>query len=97
MTTDHALRLLTEHKQQLHQRFNVRDVALFGSVARGESRPDSDVDVLVEFEGSPTFDGYMGTRFYLEDLLGVKVDLVTTGGLRPELRQSIEREAIHVS
>lgn len=57
VTADRALRLLAEHKPHLRQRFNVRDMALFGSVARGESRPDSDVDVLVEFEGSPTFDG----------------------------------------
>ncbi len=97
LTTEKAMRLLKEHQPEMHSRFGVRKLALFGSVARDEAKPDSDVDVLVEFEGPPTFDGYMGTRFYLEDLLGERVDLVTPGGVRPELRPSIERDAIHVS
>jgi uncharacterized protein len=53
--------------------------------------------VLVEFRGRPTFDGYMGLLEYLEDLLGSTVDLVTAGGLRPELRPYVEPELIRVA
>lgn len=96
ITIERALQLLSKHRSELRSRFGVRSLALFGSVARGDAGPDSDLDVLVDFEGPPTFDGYMGTRFYLEDLLGLKVDLVTPGGVRPELRLAIEQEAVRV-
>ena len=55
----------------------VRSLLLFGSAARGEAGPDSDVDLLVEFEGAPSFDRYMGLRIFLEDQLGRPVDLIT--------------------
>jgi uncharacterized protein len=74
----------------------VRALRLFGSVARGESQPQSDVDFLVEFDGPPTFRGFMGLKFALEDLLGVRVDLVTPEDLRSWLRAEIEREAVRV-
>ncbi len=69
---------------------------LFGSVARDEGGTDSDIDVLVRFDGPATSKRYFGVQFYLEDLLGRPVDLVTDKALRPELRPFIEREAIHV-
>ncbi len=80
----------------LRRRFGVTDLALFGSVARGEADEDSDLDLLVTFDGTPDFDRYMGVKFYLEDLFGRTIDLVTPNALRPELRPGIEREAIHV-
>lgn len=55
------------------------------------------MDLLVAFEGLPTFDRYMGLKLFLEDLLGRRVDLVTEDALRPELRPAIEREAIRVA
>ncbi len=76
--------------------YAVRELAVFGSVARDEAKASSDVDVLVEFEDKTTFDRFMGLKFYLEDSLGVPIDLVTRKALRSELRQRIEREAIHV-
>jgi uncharacterized protein len=91
-----VLELLAGHKQELVQRFGVIDLALFGSTARDAARDDSDVDVLVSFDGPATSDRYFGVQFYLEDLLGRSVDLVTDKALRPELRPYIEREAIHV-
>lgn len=95
MRREEALRLLAEHRQDLAE-FGVVSLALFGSVARDEARPDSDVDVLVEFSRPATFDGYMGLKLYLEDLLGVRVDLVTTRALKPQVRPHVEREAIRV-
>jgi predicted nucleotidyltransferase len=92
-----VLELLNRRKSDLQRRFHVHDVAVFGSVARDEDSPSSDVDVLVEFSGEASFDQYMDLTFYLEGLLGRPVDLVTKKALRPELREQVEREAIHVA
>lgn len=91
-----ALELLAQSKPTLAARYGVTDLALFGSTARGTARPDSDVDVLVAFAGPATSDRYFGVQFYLEDLFGCAVDLVTQKALRPELRPLIEKEATHV-
>jgi predicted nucleotidyltransferase len=71
-------------------------LALFGSTVRNAARNDSDVDVLVDFDGPATSARYFGVQFYLENLLGCPVDLVTEKGLRAELRPFIEREARYV-
>lgn len=89
-----ALQLLTAHKALLAERFGVVRLALFGSTARDTARPDSDVDVLVVFDGPATSDRYFGVQFYLEDLLGRPVDLVTERALRDRLRPYVERDAI---
>ena len=96
MDRDLALQHLTQSKPELHRRFGVVDLALFGSTLRGEARADSDVDVLVRFDGPATSARYFGVQFYLEDLLGAPVDLVTDKALREELRPIVEREAVHV-
>ncbi len=88
--------LLAQHKPVLQQRFGLTKLSLFGSFARNTARPDSDVAVLVEFEQPPTGDQYFGTQFYLEDLLGRPVDLVTQSALRERLRPYVERDAIAV-
>lgn len=95
MHRDEILRLLARHREDL-KRFGVKSLALFGSVARGEDRPDSDVDILVEFEGPATFDRYMELKFFLEDLLNRPVDLVTHKALKPRLRPYVEKEAVYV-
>lgn len=77
--------------------FNIKTLDIFGSVARDEAKPDSDVDFLVEFNGPATFDQYMGLKFFLEDLLDCSVDLVTRKGIRPELVPYIEKEARRVA
>lgn len=97
MSRHQVLDLLNHRKSDLQRRFQVRDVAVFGSVARDEDSPSSDVDVLVEFSGEASFDQFMDLTFYLEDLFGRPVDLVTKKALRPELREQVEREAIHVA
>lgn len=91
------LQVLNQHRDDVIKRFGARHLALFGSAARDEMRDDSDVDVLVEFDDPATFDGYIGLLFYLEELLGRKVDLVTASGLKPRARASIERDMIRVA
>jgi len=96
MQRSQALKLLAQHKDELGHRFGIVSLALFGSTARDTAGLDSDVDILVSFNGPATSDRYFGVQFYLEDLLGCPVDLVTEKALRPELRPYIEREAVHV-
>ncbi len=96
MKRNDALHLLRRHKPELAQRYGVVELALFGSSARDQAREDSDVDILVAFDGPATSQRYFGVQFYLEDLLGCPVDLVTDKALRPELRPYVEREAIRV-
>lgn len=96
MRKDEALELLALHKPELIRRFGITDLALFGSTVRNEARPDSDIDVLVGFDGTATSKRYFGVQFYLEDLTGSTVDLVTDDILRPELRPYIEKELIRV-
>ncbi len=96
MTSEDTLQLLAERMLEIRQRFGVRDLAIFGSVARNESRPDSDFDVLVEFTDRPNFDNYMGLKLFLEELFGTSVDLAIHSDLRPALRPRIEQEALHV-
>lgn len=92
-----AFARLAELMPAVRARFGVRDLAVFGSVARGDASDGSDLDVLVDFVGSATFDGYMGLKLFLEDSLGVKVDLVTRTSLKPRLRARIEAEARRIA
>jgi uncharacterized protein len=96
MDRQSLLQTLTTHAAVMRQRFGVRDLALFGSLARDAAHPGSDVDLLVDFDGPATSARYFGLQFYLEDLLGCEIDLVTQKALRPELRPYVERDAIHV-
>ena len=90
------LKLLREHKTALTQRFGVIDLSLFGSFARDQATDASDVDILVRFDGPATSKRYFGVQFYIEDLLGRPVDLVTDKALRAEFRPYVEQEAIHI-
>lgn len=97
MDKDATLKLLNKHGPEIRERFRVKRLALFGSVARGDAGVDSDVDVLVEFEGRATFNGYMDLKLYLEDLLERNVDLVTNDAVRPQTRPSIEQDLVDVA
>jgi len=87
------LKILKEHENEIKRRFGVKRIGIFGSHARGEEKATSDVDVLVEFE-VPSFDNFMDLAFFLEDLFGREVDLVTTGGLSPHVAPFVEREVV---
>ena len=96
--------LTLAHLQQLAPQ--LRDLAIahggeslqvFGSVVKGTAMQGSDVDLLVDFQRSPSFEQFMDLKLALEDLLNSPVDLVTRRGLRAELRERIEREAISLA
>lgn len=96
MSAEEIVEVLRKHRDEI-KRFGVRELWLFGSYVRGEAGEDSDVDILVEFEpGKKTFDNYMGLKFYLEDLLGVEVDLITVEALKPGVRKYIWKEAVAI-
>jgi uncharacterized protein len=96
MKRDAAIAILKQYEQSLKS-LGVESLAIFGSVARNEANPESDIDILVEFSEPPTFDCYMDLKFYLEDRLGRTVDLVSQKMLKPQIRQSVEKEAIRVA
>lgn len=87
---------IRKHQPQL-EKLGVKSLSLFGSFARGEETKNSDVDILVEFKGRATFDRYMDTKFYLEDLLGRKVDLVTSKAIKPRMKPYIMQDLVHVA
>jgi predicted nucleotidyltransferase len=89
-------KVLEEHVRSLHG-FKVAALYLFGSAARGELGPDSDLDFVVVFEPGAGFDEYMDLKFFLEDLFGRRVDLVTQRALKPRLRPVFEKEGIRVA
>ena len=97
MRRSEALVLLKAHTSELARRFGVRELTLFGSVAPDEATPDSDVDVLVTFNGPASFDRFMDLKFFLEEILSARVDLVTRAALRARIRPTIDREAIRVA
>ncbi len=83
--------ILAEREQI--KKFGVKRIGLFGSFMRNEQKETSDVDILVEFEkGMKTFDNYMELKFYLEKLLGAKVDLVIADALKPQIKPYIMKE-----
>ncbi len=96
MQREEVLSILKQNWTVLQQ-LGVRSLSIFGSIARDEARSDSDVDILVEFEPPITFDCYMDVKLYLEDQLGTRVDLVSRRSLKPQIRDVVEREAIHVA
>lgn len=94
---DVAMQRLHESMPTLRERFGVRELSVFGSVARDEATDGSDIDVLVDFEGPATFAAFMDLKLFLEELLGVRVDLVTRPALKARLRSVVEAEARRVA
>jgi len=96
MRRDEVIELLRAHRAEIDA-FGVKSLALFGSVARDEARPDSDVDVLVEFDGPTTFRRHVGLILFLEDLLGRRVDVATQAMLPGEVAESVREGLLPVA
>lgn len=95
MRRDDVILLLTSHREFL-KNLGVKSLNLFGSVARDEAEPHSDIDLLVEFNNPKGLFQLLEVKFYLEDLLGCPVDLGTEQALREHARNTILKEAICV-
>ncbi len=85
--------ILRSHEQEIKERFYVKRIGLFGSFARGEETETSDIDILVEFE-DPTFRNFMNLAFFLENLFGRRVDLLTPEGISHRIRPYVEKEVV---
>jgi len=93
LTAQQVLAELEKHADVLRG-FGVKKIGLFGSVARGENRPDSDLDFLVELERH-TADDYFGLLFFLEDHFGREIDLVQLEAVKPRLKPYIDAEIVY--
>jgi len=91
-----ALKLIESHRDELRT-LRVRSLSIFGSVARDEARTDSDIDLLAEFTEPIGYFNLFRVQHRLEEILGVRVDLTTPGGLRRELRDAVLAEAVRAA
>jgi predicted nucleotidyltransferase len=96
MQRDEVLRALREHAAELTS-LHVTSLSLFGSIARGDAGPGSDVDLLVEFDRTIGLFHFVRVKTRLEEILGAEVDLVMRTALRPEFRDSVLSEAIRAA
>jgi len=96
MNRSKALELLRDHRAEMAA-MGLKSVAVFGSVARNEATPGSDVDLLVEFDSPVGLFEFFEVKSRLEEILGVRVDLTTPGGLKPRVRDRILSEAIRAA
>ncbi len=96
MDRDQILARLRDHAPDLRRQGVVR-AALFGSVARGEAQPDSDIDIMVELDPEAPIDlfAYVGIVQFIEDLFPTSVDVANRAGLKPLVRPSVERDAVY--
>ncbi|MDJ0581769.1 nucleotidyltransferase family protein [Crocosphaera sp.] len=83
--------------ENLKLKYKVKTLGVFGSFVRGEAKDNSDLDLLVEFQGDVTFDNYMDLKFLLEDLFERKIDLVIKEDIKPQIRERILEETVYVS
>ncbi|MGQ9501538.1 MAG: nucleotidyltransferase family protein [Anaerolineae bacterium] len=89
-------RALAAQMPELRRRYRVKALGLFGSVVRSEAGPESDLDVLVEFDEPPTFFQFIELEDQLSEYLGMKVDLVMKNALKPHIGQAILKEVLPV-
>ncbi len=94
---EHSFKVLCEHKAKIYEEFNVESLAVFGSVVKGTATPNSDVDILVRYKETPGLFAFLDLKRYLESLIGRRVDLVTEGAVKKQLRKQIIKEAVRVN
>ncbi len=90
---ENIIQILQNHKKEIEQRYSVKRIGIFGSYVRDKQKETSDIDILVEFH-NPTFDNFMDLLFYLKDLFGKEVDLITSNSLSPYMKPFIEKEIV---
>jgi predicted nucleotidyltransferase len=96
MDVDQIRPLILERKEEIRKEFKAEIVGVFGSYARGEENEKSDIDFLVRFnEGATLFD-LVGLGYYLEDLFGIPVDIVSERAIHPMMKENILKELISV-
>ena len=89
---------LAEHKEELRQKYKIKEIGIFGSYVRGEQKKQSDIDILVEFEETTDLSllDFIGIENYLSDVLGIKVDLVEKHTLKPRIGKHVLEEVVNI-
>lgn len=91
-----VIAILREHEPILKKQYGIEKIGVFGSFARGDEHPDSDVDILVSFrKDEKTFENFMDCKFYLEELFDRKVDLVMMNSIKPRYKPYIMSEIVY--
>ena len=87
---------LSIQKTMLLTKYKVNRLGIFGSYVRGEQQQDSDLDVLIDYEEPPSLITLIELEYYLSEVIGVKVDLVTNNGIKPQLKDYILKEVVYI-
>lgn len=93
---EYLRKTLQAHKEELSQKYGVREIGVFGSFVKNEQHETSDVDILVEFEKAVDLFTFVNLKNYLSDLLNVNVDLVMKKALKPKIGQRILQEVVKI-
>ncbi len=88
--------ILRENKLLLKEKFKVKDIGIFGSFSRKEQKPTSDLDILVEFDETIGLFDFIRLKYFLTEIIGVKVDLVMKDTLKPRLKDKILKEVLYL-
>jgi len=96
MTIENIRNIINKNKKFLEEKYKIKSIGIFGSFVRDEVTTDSDVDVLVEFNESPDIFEFIKLEQFLEQLLAIKVDLVTKKALKPLIKDKILKEAVYL-
>ncbi len=95
-TLEQTIDILEKHKEDLKKRYKIRGLSIFGSYTRGEQKKGSDLDLIADFEEPVSLLELVSAEIYLSKILKRKVDLIPREDIRPELKESILREAVSV-
>jgi len=93
--TNEIIKVLNTNKEELKSKYKVKAIRIFGSYAKGEQKETSDIDIIVDFEEYPTLIEFLRIQEELENLLGVKVDLLTEESISPFIKPYI-KEVIEI-
>ncbi len=96
LTLNELKKRLYAHKRELYEKYKIKKIGIFGSFVRNEQNIESDIDILVEFEVTPTLLKFINLENYLSELLGIKVDLVMKKALKPTIGKSILKEVVFI-
>ncbi len=96
VTLEKVLSVVKGLKEEVEKKYKARIIGIFGSYARGEQKEASDVDILVNFQENATLFDFVGLSLFLEEKLGLPVDIVPRDAIRDELRDRIEREVVYI-
>lgn len=95
-TTAEIINILKQHKAALGQKYPISELGLFGSFARGDYNAQSDIDILVDFDGKIDGFDYIRLAHEFEDLFNHKIDMVSRRGIKPQYLPFVERNLINV-